>query len=330
MTIETDLTVAVTGPTGTFGYGLMPLLQADGRIKRITGVARSPFDPDELGWSKMTYHQGDVRDPESLTEAFAEADVVVHLAFQVVGGKPEMTRSINVDGTRNVFRAAAAAGVGRFVYASSVAAYGFHRDNPVGITEDHPVRRARRLFYARDKAEVEQMLDDEAQSHPELDTYLLRPSIVVGPHTVGGKGELPEPLARLLRRIGGSPWRLPVPVPAVVPDVPVQLVHEDDVGRALVQCIVAAGPPGAYNIAADDLLSAVDIARELGLLPLAVPGRPAQEAARLLARLPALPSAAQWVEAFSHPAVMDTTRAKLELDWTPRHSALEALRSALV
>jgi nucleoside-diphosphate-sugar epimerase len=330
MTIETDLTVAVTGPTGTFGYGLMPLLQADGRIKRITGVARRPFDPDELGWSKMTYHQGDVREPDSLEEAFAEADVVVHLAFQVVGGKPEMTRSINVDGTRNVFRAAAAAGVTRFVYASSVAAYGFHRDNPVGITEDHPVRRARRLFYARDKAEVEQMLDDEAQSHPELDTYLLRPSIVVGPHTVGGKGELPEPLARLLRRIGGSPWRLPVPVPAIVPDVPVQLVHEDDVGRALVQCVVAAGPPGAYNIAADDLLSAVDIARELGLLPLAVPGRPAQEAARLLARLPALPSAAQWVEAFSHPAVMDTTRAKLELDWTPRHSAIESLRSALV
>jgi nucleoside-diphosphate-sugar epimerase len=330
MTIETDLTVAVTGPTGTFGYGLMPLLQADGRIKRITGVARRPFDPDDLGWSKMTYHQGDVREPESLEEAFAEADVVVHLAFQVVGGKPEMTRSINVDGTRNVFRAAAAAGVRRFVYASSVAAYGFHRDNPVGITEDHPVRRARRLFYARDKAEVEQMLDGEAKSHPELDTYLLRPSIVVGPHTIGGKGELPAPLASLLRRIGGSPWRLPVPVPAVVPDVPVQLVHEDDVGRALVQCVVAAGPPGAYNIAADDLLTAVDIARELGMLPIAIPGRPAQEAARLLARLPALPSAAQWVEAFSHPAVMETTRAKLELDWTPRHTAVEALRSALV
>jgi nucleoside-diphosphate-sugar epimerase len=329
MTMETDLTVAVTGPTGTFGFGLMPLLQADGRVKRITGVARRPFDPDEHGWSKMTYHEGDVRDPDSLQEAFEDADVVVHLAFMVVGGRPEVTRSINVEGTRNVFRAAAAAGARRFVYASSIAAYGFHRDNPVGMTEEHPVRRARRLFYARDKAEVEQMLQQEAVSHPELDTYLLRPSIVVGPHTVGGKGELPGPVAALLRRIGGSPWRLPVPLPAVVPDVPVQLVHEDDVGRALVQCVVAAGPPGAYNIAADDVLSAVDIAREIGLLPIAVPGRPAHEAARLIAKIPTLPSTAQWVEAFSHPAVMDTTRAKVELDWTPRHSARESLRSAL-
>jgi nucleoside-diphosphate-sugar epimerase len=270
-----------------------------------------------------------VRDPDSLQEAFEDADVVVHLAFMVVGGRPEVTRSINVEGTRNVFRAAAAAGARRFVYASSIAAYGFHRDNPVGMTEEHPVRRARRLFYARDKAEVEQMLQQEAVSHPELDTYLLRPSIVVGPHTVGGKGELPGPVAALLRRIGGSPWRLPVPLPAVVPDVPVQLVHEDDVGRALVQCVVAAGPPGAYNIAADDVLSAVDIAREIGLLPIAVPGRPAHEAARLIAKIPTLPSTAQWVEAFSHPAVMDTTRAKVELDWTPRHSARESLRSAL-
>ena len=329
MTMETDLTVAVTGPTGTFGFGLIPLLQADGRVKRITGVARRSFDPDEHGWSKMTYLQGDVRDPDSLQEAFSDADVVVHLAFMVVGGSPEMTRSINVEGTRNVFRAAAAAGARRFVYASSIAAYGFHRDNPVGMTEDHPVRQARRLFYARDKAEVEQMLQEEAHAHPDLDTYLLRPSIVVGPHTIGGKAELPAPLAAALRRVGGSPWRLPVPLPVVVPDVPVQLVHEDDVGRALVQCVVAAGPPGAYNIAADDVLSAVDIAREIGVLPIPVPARPAHEIARLLARIPGLPSRVQWIEALSQPAVMDTTHAKLALDWAPRRSAREALRSAL-
>ena len=55
------LTVAVTGPTGTFGYGLMPLLQADARIGGIVGIARRPFDPAEHGWTKMEYRQGDVR-----------------------------------------------------------------------------------------------------------------------------------------------------------------------------------------------------------------------------------------------------------------------------
>src|ERR1700709_2752073 len=130
------LTVAVTGPTGTFGFGLIPLLQADDRIARVIGIARRPFDPNEHGWTKMEYRRGDVRDPEALTDAFADADVVVHLAFLIVGGNRKTTRAINVDGTLNVFRAAAAAGASRFVYASSVAAYGFHPDNPIGMTED--------------------------------------------------------------------------------------------------------------------------------------------------------------------------------------------------
>ena len=56
--------IAVTGPTGTFGFGLIPLLQADDRIERIIGIARRPFDPAEHGWTKMEYRQGDVRDPE--------------------------------------------------------------------------------------------------------------------------------------------------------------------------------------------------------------------------------------------------------------------------
>src|ERR671932_334901 len=121
---ESGLTVAVTGPTGTFGHGLMPLLQNDDRIEKIVGIARRPFDPSEHGWTKMTYRQGDVRDPDALEEAFRDADVVVHLAFMIVGSASRETiEAINIEGTRNVFQAAAAAGARRFVYASSVAAY---------------------------------------------------------------------------------------------------------------------------------------------------------------------------------------------------------------
>src|SRR5688572_17052688 len=127
---DRDLTVAVTGPTGTFGFGLVPLLQDDDRVARIVGIARRPFDPQAHGWTKMTYRQGDVRDGAALEAAFAGADVVVHLAFMITGNAPRETiRAINVDGTLNAFRAAAAAGARRFVYASSVAAYGFHPDN---------------------------------------------------------------------------------------------------------------------------------------------------------------------------------------------------------
>src|SRR3954449_9199889 len=158
-----DLVVAVTGPTGTFGHGLMPLLQADDRIARIVGIARRPFDPAGRGWTKMTYRQGDVRDPAALEDAFRDADVVVHLAFMITGNASRETiRAINVEGTLNVFRAAAAAGAKRFVYASSVAAYGFHDDNPVPMTEEHPTRPASRLFYAQEKAELEHLLEQES------------------------------------------------------------------------------------------------------------------------------------------------------------------------
>src|SRR3954453_15006834 len=170
------LTVAVTGPTGTFGYGLVPLLQSEERVERIVGIARRPFDPRERGWTKMEYRQGDVREPDALKDAFKGAQVVVHLAFMITGNASRETiRAINVEGTLNAFRAAAAAGAKRFVYASSVAAYGWHRDNPEGMTESWPVRPADHLFYGREKAEIERLLAEEAETAPDLGLYLLRP-----------------------------------------------------------------------------------------------------------------------------------------------------------
>ena len=326
---ERDLTVAVTGPTGTFGFGLMPLLQADDRVARVVGIARHPFDPAAFGWTKLEYRRGDVRDPEVLHDAFGHADVVVHLAFAVVGAtSPEVIRSINIDGTLNAFRAATAAGARRFVYSSSVAAYGFYRDNPIGMTEDWPVRPAARLFYAQEKARLEHLLSVRAARPGGPALYLLRPSIVLGPHAVGEK-DLLGPLAPLARAMTMQAGLLPVPIPVLAPTLPIQLVHEEDVGQALLQCVVAAGPPGAYNIAGDGIITAADIVRELGMLPVPVPAGPTQYAARAIAALPFLPPVMQWVEAASHPAVMDTARAKRELAWVPRFTALEALRDTL-
>jgi nucleoside-diphosphate-sugar epimerase len=327
---ERELTVAVTGPTGTFGAGLIPLLQDDDRIARVIGIARRPFDPAERGWTKMEYRQGDVRDPEALEEAFRGADVVVHLAFLITGNASRSTtRAINVEGTLNAFRAAAAAGVRRFVYASSLAAYGFHQDNPDLITEDWPVRPAAKLFYAQEKAELEQLLEAETTRSGGPALYLLRPPVVLGPNVVGAKDVLPGPLAPLGRRLFGRPRRLPVPVPILVPEFPMQFVHEADVGRALQLCIVGAGPPGAYNIAGDGVLTAGDVAREFGALPVRLRPGPAQAAARAFSRLPFLPPSAEWIEAASRPAIMDTTKAREELGWQPRYTGLEALRDTL-
>jgi len=330
---DAGLTVAVTGPTGTFGFGLIPLLEADPRIERIVGIARRPFDPSEHGWTKLDYRQGDVRDPDALESAFDDADVVVHLAFMITGtASREKIRAINVEGTLNAFKAAVAAGADRFVYASSVAAYGFHDDNPIGMTEDWPTRPATRLFYAQEKAELEQLLGEQADANPTLSLYLLRPPIVLGPHAVGAKNALPEPLGAVARKALDLAGRLPVPLPVPAPDLPMQFIHEDDVGEALLKCVVADGPPGAYNIAGDGTVTAADVVRELGLTPITVPAGISQGAARAAASVPLpsfAPPMAEWVEAASHPAIMDTTKAKRELGWQPQYTGLEALRETL-
>ncbi len=318
--------MAVTGPTGTFGLALMPLLQDDGRVDRVIGIARRPFDPAARGWSKLEYRRGDVRDAGALRAAFEGADVVVHLAFLITGGGRETTRAINVEGTLNAFRAAADAGVERFVYASSVAAYGFYRDNPIGIREDWATRPADSLFYAQEKAELEHLLHQEAAAHPKTALYLLRPPIVLGPDAVGGKASIPAVLAPLVHAAGAAWGHLPG-LPALVPDLPLQVIHQDDVAEALRLCVVGAGAPGAYNIAADDAITLLDIARAIGLRPVRLPGGPVAALARGIAKLPYLPSSAQWVEALSHPAIMDTTKARTELGWRPRYTATESLRS---
>jgi nucleoside-diphosphate-sugar epimerase len=327
------LTVAVTGPTGTFGFGLMPLLEAEPRVARVIGIARRAFDPSAHGWTKMEYRRGDVRDPDALREAFGSSDVVVHLAFMITGAaSTETIRAINVDGTLNAFRAARDAGAARFVYASSVAAYGFHRDNPVGMTEDWPVRPAARLFYAQEKAELEQLLHDEARSGPGPALYLVRPPIVLGPHVIGGKLAVPGPVGAAGRRVLDVLARLPVPLPTIAPGTKLQFIHEDDVGLALLKCVLGDGPPGAYNIAADGVLTGADVARELGLTPIPIPAGAVHAAARAagsLPKLPFVPPAADWIEAVSHPAIMDTSKAKREFGWHPRYTGLEALRDTL-
>ena len=324
-------TIAVTGPTGTFGHGLVPLLHADERVDRIIGIARRPFDPAAQGWTKMEYRRGDVRDRTTLVEAFTGADAVAHLAFAIYGNAPaETLRAINVHGTVNAFQAAAQAGVRRFVYASSVAAYGFHPDNPVGITEERPIRGSERLFYSREKAEIERRLRKAMRGRRKIELTIFRPTIVVGPHAAGaGEEVVPGPLRPLARGLAGLIGSLPVPLPAVPPPQPLQFVHEDDVGQAFALALSGDGPAGTYNLTGDGTLSGDELMRELGLAPLPVPAGVTRAAAEAVMRVPGKPPALEWAEAALHPLVVDATKAKRELGWRPAYTSREALRDTL-
>src|SRR5215212_3608310 len=170
------LTVAVTGPTGDLGIALVSALERSRRVKRIIGMARRPFDPEGQGWRKVEYRQGDVQDEKSVREAVKGADVVVHLAFAIIGAGPR-SHAINVEGSRKVFQAALDAGAERICYASSVAAYGFHSDNPEWLTEEIPARGTDAHYYSQQKAEVEGILAQMLMRTSRTSAYVFRPCI---------------------------------------------------------------------------------------------------------------------------------------------------------
>ena len=322
------LTVAVTGPTGDLGIGVVSALQRSRAVKRIVGMARRPFDPAEHGWKKAEYRQGDVTDSESVRDLVRGADVVVHLAFAILSAG-DATRRLNVEGSRLVFEEAAEAGAERIVYASSVAAYGFHDDNPDWLTEDVPPRGSPEHPYSQQKAEVEQALADVLMRRRRTVAYALRPCIVAGPHARTFVQEIPyfrlsermpDPVLRLL---SGMPMLKPV-----IPDTgpPFQLVHEDDVASAFVAGVRGIGDPGPYNLAASGTLTMSDLADALGWYSVPVPKPLVDATAEIATRLPLMPDAVAWIHSVKKPVLMKTERAKKQLRWRPKHTAKATLK----
>lgn len=325
------LTVAVTGPTGEIGKPFIRALERSRDVARIIGMARSPFDPAEEGWKKTEYRQGDVLDRASVDALVAGADVVVHLAFIIIGGIHE-SREVNLTGSRNVFEAAVAADAKRLVYASSVAAYGFHKDNPQPLREEVPARGTDGHYYSAQKAEVEQELAETVVGSA-VDAYVFRPCIVAGPEAPALLDNLPytqisDKLPDAVRRLlDGVPILKPV-LPD--PGIPFQLVHHDDVAAAFKAAVLGKGQAGTYNLAGPGELTVRQLAEELGWYSIPVPELAVDAAAELTARLSFLPAQAQWLSAFREPVLMDATKARQVLGWRPKYDAVETLRAMIV
>jgi len=324
------LTVAITGPTGEIGRSVVAALERSPEVARLRGMARRAFDPAALGWRKMEYRRGDVLDERAVGALVDGADVVVHLAFVIIGGASE-SRTVNLEGSRAVFAAAASARVKRLVYASSVAAYGFHRDNPRPLTEEVPARGTDGHYYSAQKAQVERLLR-RTLAGSATDAYVFRPCIVAGRHASLLIDSLPYRLLseRLPAPVRGLLERVPLVRP-VLPDpgVPFQLVHHDDVASAMRAAVLGRGRPGAYNLAGPGELTVAALARELGWRSVPVPGLAVDALAGMTGRLAFLPAQAQWISAFREPVIMDTAKARRELRWRPRHTAMQTLRETI-
>lgn len=323
------LTVAVTGPTGEIGRSVVAALEREPQVEAILGMARRPFSPAAHGWTRTDYRQGDVLDRAAVDALVATADVVVHLAYVIMGSRAA-SRQVNLRGTHCVVEAALASPrVRRLVYTSSVAAYGYHADNPSPITEDVPARGSPEHYYSEQKAECEALVAT-ATAGSSLAVYLLRPCIVAGPTATVLADSMPW--RQLADRVPGALRRLVAAVPVtwpLLPDpgAPLQLVHQDDVATAVVAATLGAGPPGAYNLAGDGTVTLTQVAAALGVGSIRVPRVTAVAASAMVARLPLVPASLEWVHVARTPVVMDTTKAWRELGWRPAYTSEQTLQA---
>jgi UDP-glucose 4-epimerase len=297
----------VTGGSGYIGSGLVEQLVAGGAHEVLICDVRPPrvFRPG------VTYRELDVRDEAGVRSAVESwrPDAVVHLAFVLNPIHDEaLMYAIDVEGTRNVLAACSDGGVGQLLVTSSSTAYGAFPDNPVPLTEEHPVRGVAAFEYARDKTESDRLCQLWAAQHPDRVMTIVRPCIVFGP-------SVDNYLLRL--------WtKQPFQADFGLPDPGIQFVHEDDVVSALM-VLLEGRHGGAFNVAGDGVLGVAECASLIGLarrrVPLGVMRRFASAMWRL--RLSEAPPGSL---AFAlYPWIVSNEKLKRETSWRPRFSSRE-------
>lgn len=299
-------TVAITGVGGLVGRRLVRELDERPDVDRILGL--DVRTPEGLHSPKLELRHADVRDPD-LAELLGGVDVVVHLAFQMDPIHDEvLMREINVDGTRNVFQAAASAGVTKVVYVSTGAVYGAHPDNDFPLTEDSPIRANPDFSYAEHKAEIEHWLAAWASAHPGLTITTLRPSIVAGPGVQNFITRLME-----APRFTGVKGHKP----------PMQFVHVDDVANALAH-VIEHDLPGVFNVTSEGWLSFDEITAIADTKVAWVPEEVAFSTAERMWQFGIGEAPPGFIYSVMYPWVMSVDRLTAT-GWQPKHSNRDAL-----
>jgi UDP-glucose 4-epimerase len=312
--------VVVVGASGNVGTSLVPALAGEPGVDSVLGVARRR---PVIEFPKTDWAQADIASDE-LVPLFRGADVVVHLAWTIQPSHdlPRLWHT-NVEGSTRLFRSVVEAKVPALVYASSVGAYS-KGPKDRAVDESWPTDGIRTSFYARHKAEVERRLDRFEQDQPGTRVVRLRPGLIFKREAASG-----------IRRLFAGPFLVnpllrPSLIP-VVPDIPglrFQAVHSYDAGEAY-RLAVTGDVRGAFNVAADPVLDPKELGRILQARPVRLPAGIARRITALTWKAHIQPTPPGWLDLALGVPILDTTRARAELGWNPRHGADEALLDLL-
>lgn len=246
------MNILITGAAGYIGGRLVEHLCEQDWVYRVVGT---DVNEPRQSHPKYVFDRRDIR--ESMDDIFEreKIDAVVHTAYILppIHNK-QLMEDINKGGTKNILAAVSKAEVKHILYTSSTTAYGFYPDNDVPLTEESPLRGNDDLTYAKNKKEIEKILQTFIAEHPEITVTILRPCFVVGPGFA-------NPLANQLRK-------KIVMLPANAR--PFQFVHEDDVVEIMAM-MLKKRIGGIYNVAGEGTMTFTEMIRMLGNFRLPIP-----------------------------------------------------------
>ena len=244
-------------------------------------------------------------------------DTVFHLAARVhVQGEPDEVGaaaflSVNVEATAALARAAAASGVGRFIFVSSVKVMGDVSARRPFVEDDSPQPQD---AYGRSKLAAEQAL---AQIAGQIQVSIVRPPLVYGP---GVRANFLS-----LLKLAASRW----PLPLGAAQAPRSMVFIDNLVDALIACATRPhGSPATYFVSDGRDVSVAELVRlmrvEMGV-PVRLWNLPAGVVGAVTKGLGRADAAARL---FS-PLQVDIGRIRRELGWSPPVTAESGLRSTV-
>lgn len=204
---------------------------------------------------KFRFHKKDIRQPLDTLFIEEKIDTVVHTAYVLPPShNTNLMEDINKGGTLNVLKASVYSGVRQILYTSSTTAYGFHQDNDEPLTEESPLRGNDDFIYAKNKKEIEGMLNTFQKDHPAICLTVVRPCFVVGP---GFKNPMAEHLRKKLVMLPAKtrPW---------------QFVHEDDLINVMA-LLLEKCKSGTFNVAGRGTITFKEMVRLLGNIRIPVP-----------------------------------------------------------
>lgn len=301
--------VAITGISGNLGRALAQLLH---KSERVVGIDRRPFPGKP---KDMEIHQLDIRKKKT-EEVFKRGNVkaLIHMGIM---HDPRMSpadhHTFNVMGTRNVLESCARFGVKKVVVLSSADVYGPSPDNSNFLTEDAPLMASQRFSDVRDLIEVDMYAQNFIWRHPEVETVILRPVHIVGPH---------------IRNAPSTYLRLPRPWMLAGFDPIVQLIHQQDACRAM-QAALKPGVRGVFNIVGPGELPLSACFQELGRRPIPIPHPLARPLLDRLFKLHLTSFPPGELDHIQFLCNVDGSRAVKEMGWQPSFTLRETVRAVL-